>query len=677
MREETEEITVFHQEKILPNVTSRDELIRAISENLSQDHRVGSQDRDVFLRRLSSYAGQLVTGLRAVYGQRSDFWELAAASVLTAWESFVERPDELKELDREREGAAPWFLSRRAVGGVCYVDRYAGTLAGLRERIPYFKELGLTYLHLMPLYESPRGNSDGGYAVSSYRRVDPALGTMEELAEFAAELRSAGIALVLDFVFNHTSNEHEWARAAAAGDPFYEQFYWIYPDRTVPAQFEETAREIFPDDHPGVFTRVDATPAGRAASGLEEDSRWVWTTFHRFQWDLNYSNPAVFRAMASEMLFLANQGAQVLRLDAVAFIWKQLGTTCESQPQVHDLLRAFNAMVKLAAPAVEFKSEAIVHPDEVIRYIHTDQCALSYNPLQMALGWEASATRKVAMLQQALNERHNTPEGTAWVNYVRSHDDIGWTFSDEDADRLGINGHDHRRFLNAFYTGRFEGSFANGVAFQDNPRTGDCRICGTTASLMGLETEPGPAADRILLAYSLAMSTGGIPLIYLGDEVGQLNDPAWADNPDNAHDARWVHRPEYSPADYDRRHDLFSVQGRIFGGVQRMIAVRQQTPEFDGTRLIPFDTHNPHVVGYQRPGEHSVVLCLANVSDWSQFVTGETLSGFLPTGVELHGNGTLDLRSGILLDAHSFWWIRVIPVQQHADFESRGGEDQM
>ncbi|WP_431813600.1 amylosucrase [Kocuria sp. cx-455] len=658
---------MVQQEIILPTVTSHDELIGAMKRRLAQDDRVCTADREIFLRRLSARAGQLVSGLRAVYGHRADFWNLVAASVLTAWDSYAQRPVDLKTLDRDREAEPSWFLSRQAVGGVCYVDRYAGDIARLRERIPYFKELGLTYLHLMPLYEAPEGNSDGGYAVSSYRRVDPSLGTMHDLAELAKDLRAEGIALVLDFVFNHTSNEHEWAKAAAAGDPFYEQFYWMYPDRTVPAQFEETAREIFPDDHPGVFTRVDATPAGRAASGVEEDSRWVWTTFHRFQWDLNYSNPAVFRAMASEMLFLANQGAQVLRLDAVAFIWKQLGTTCESQPQVHDLLRAFNAMVKLAAPATEFKSEAIVHPDEVIRYIHTDQCALSYNPLQMALGWEASATRKVALLQLALNERHNTPGGTAWVNYVRSHDDIGWTFSDEDAARLGINGHDHRRFLNGFYTGRFEGSFAHGVAFQDNPRTGDCRICGTTASLMGLDTEPGPAADRILLAYSLAMSTGGIPLIYLGDEVGQLNDPEWDRNPDNALDARWVHRPEYSAADYDRRHDLFSVQGRIFGGMQRMISVRQQTEEFDGTRLIPFDTHNPHVLGYQRPGEHSVVLCLANFSDWSQFVTGETLSGFLPTGVELHGNNTLDLRRGILLDAHGFWWIRVIPSGENAE----------
>ena len=644
-------------------ITGRENLLAVLQEHLVRDTRVATADRDVFLRRLPQQLPRIVTSLSAVYGSGPEIWDVVARAVLTAWDAYAERPADLRDLDRQREGAAPWFTSREAVGGVCYVDRYAGTIAGLREQIPYFRELGLSYLHLMPLYESPAGNSDGGYAVSSYRRVDPTLGTMDELAELAAELRSQGIALVLDFVFNHTSNEHEWARAAAEGDPHFERFYWIHRDRTLPDAFERTAREIFPDDHPGVFTRVDSTPAGRAASPFDPDPRWVWTTFHRFQWDLNYANPEVFHAMAGEMLFLANQGAQVLRLDAVAFIWKQLGTTCESQPQVHDLLRAFRAVAALAAPAVEFKSEAIVHPDEVIRYVHPEQCALSYNPLQMALTWEALATRDVTLLSAALAERHETPEGTAWVNYVRGHDDIGWTFSDDDAARLGVDPAGHRRFLNAFYTGRHPGSFADGVAFQDNPRTGDCRICGTTASLLGLEAEPGPAVDRILLAHSLAMSTGGVPLVYLGDEVGQLNDPHWRQEPGHGDDARWVHRPRRREADHERRHDLFSVQGRIFGGIRGMIAVRRSTPEFEGTTLIPFDTHNSHVLGYQRPGEHSLVLCLANVSDWSQFVTGETLSGFLPTATLLHAQSEVDLRGGILLEAHGFRWLRVIPVR--------------
>jgi amylosucrase len=504
-----------------------------------------------FDRRFDEHFPGLTLLFAEVYGHREDFLEQLGELGLQLARSWAERPDDLKALDARREQDPAWFGARQMLGGVCYVDRYAGNLQGIREQIPYFRELGLTYLHLMPLFEAPEGNSDGGYAVSSYRRVDPRLGTMEELAELSRELRRNGISLVLDFVFNHTSNEHEWARRAAAGEQEYEDYYWIFPDRTVPEQFERTTREIFPDDHPGSFTRLRAT---------EEDPRWVWSTFYSFQWDLNYTNPAVFRAMAAELLFLAAQGVEVLRMDAVAFIWKQLGTTCESLPQAHVLLRAYNALCRIAAPAVLFKSEAIVHPDEVARYIEPGQCQLSYNPLQMALTWEAMATREPKLLAQALEERHALPPGTAWVDYVRGHDDIGWTFSDEDAARLGVHGHDHRRFLNAFYTGRHPGSFADGVPFQENPRTGDCRVCGTTASLLGLAEDPGSAVDRVLLAHSVAMSTGGIPLLYLGDEVGQLNDPAWNEDPDHAGDARWVHRPPRPVQDYERRHDLFSVQ---------------------------------------------------------------------------------------------------------------------
>ena len=324
------------------------------------------------------------------------------------------------------------------LGGVCYVDRYAEDLEGVRARIPYFRELGLTYLHLMPLFKAPEGDSDGGYAVSSYREVDPALGDMEQLRSLAADLRAAGISLVVDFIFNHTSDEHDWAVGSVAGDPAYADFYRIYPDRTMPDLFEATTREVFPDDHRGSFVQLP-------------DGRWIWSTFYHFQWDLNYANPAVFTAMAGEMLFLANVGVDVLRMDAVAFIWKELGTSCENLPQAHTLIQAFNAVCRIAAPAVLFKSEAIVHPDQVAEYISPEECQLSYNPLQMALIWESLATRDARLLSQALERRHAIAPGTAWVNYVRSHDDIGWTFADEDAAELGIDGFDHRRFLNAFY----------------------------------------------------------------------------------------------------------------------------------------------------------------------------------------------------------------------------------
>ena len=611
----------------------------------------GPADKDAasFRRRLDAHLPELARLFGGLYGTREDWAEQLTALVQQAARSWADRPAELKVLDAVREQDTGWFLSNKMLGGVCYVDRYAGNLDGVRDRIPYFRELGLTYLHLMPLFLAPEPNSDGGYAVSSYREVNPRLGTMEQLRGLAAELRANGISLVVDFIFNHTSDEHEWARKASAGDPGHSDYYWIYPDRTMPDAFEEHVREIFPDDHPGSFVPMP-------------DGRWVWATFHTFQWDLNYANPEVFRAMAGEMLFLANQGVDILRMDAVAFIWKQLGTPCENLPEAHLLLRAFNAVCRIAAPSLLFKSEAIVHPDEVAQYIDPAECQLSYNPLQMALIWEAMATRDVSLLAQALERRHNIPAGTSWVNYVRSHDDIGWTFADEDAAELGINGFDHRRFLNSFYVNRFPGSFARGVPFQDNPRTGDCRISGTTASLCGLEDGAGQAVDRILLAHSVAFSTGGVPLLYLGDEVGQLNDYDFALEDGHGTDSRWVHRPHFPAARYARRHDPSTPEGAVFAGLRNMIAVRSRTPELAGTRLLDFATKNPGVLGYQRPGDGTRILALANFSDLPQTVEAATLSGFAVDAVDVLAGAPVSLARGIVLAPQQFVWLRVTPL---------------
>ncbi|KRF09563.1 amylosucrase [Arthrobacter sp. Soil782] len=598
-------------------------------------------------RRFDTHFPVLYRLFESLYGDRDDWLDQLTRLVLLTARSWASRTPELKLIDEQQEREPTWFLSEEMLGGVCYVDRYAGNLDGVRKRIPYFKELGLTYLHLMPLFQAPEPHSDGGYAVSSYRQVNPNLGTMAELRELAAELRSVGISLVVDFIFNHTANEHDWARKAAQGDPHYSNYYWIFPDRTMPDAFEANVREIFPDDHPGSFVQLD-------------DGRWVWSTFHSYQWDLNYSNPDVFRAMAEEMLFLANQGIGILRMDAVAFIWKELGTSCENLPQAHLLLQAFNAVCRLAAPSLLFKSEAIVHPDQVAEYIAPGECQLSYNPLQMALIWDSMATRDVSLLSQALERRHNLPDGTSWVNYVRSHDDIGWTFADEDAAELGINGFEHRRFLNSFYVNRFAGSFAHGVPFQDNPKTGDCRISGTTASLLGMEQEQSAAVERIMLAHSIILSTGGVPLIYLGDEVAQENDYAYAGEAGHEDDSRWVHRPRYPAESYARRADSTTPEGTLYSGLAELLSVRAATPEFAGTRLIDFFTGNRHVLGYQRPGDTTVVLVLANFADDCQTISAETLSGFNPTGSRNLVTGEhVGLGSGVQLAPRSFLWLRV------------------
>ncbi|MCK4826579.1 amylosucrase, partial [bacterium] len=354
------------------------------------------------------------------------------------------------------------------------------------------------------------------------------------------------------------------ATQALSGDREFQDYYRIFPNRQMPDAYEIHLREIFPDE------KVDGKRSG-SFTYCPEIMSWVWSTFHSYQWDLNYANPVVFNRMVEEMLYLANVGVEILRLDALAFIWKQLGTNCENLPKAHSLIQAFNAAGRIAAPALLFKSEAIVHPDEVVKYISPVECSLSYNPLLMAILWSSLATREVHLLNQALQERFNIGPCCAWVNYVRSHDDIGWTFSDEDAQRLGINGYDHRRFLNNFYTGDFEGSFARGLPFQENPKTGDNRISGTCASLAGLEkaiqeetdAEVELAVRRILLIHGIILTVGGIPLIYLGDEVGVLNDYSYLLNPINKRDSRWVHRAFADWGKIEKRHDPSTIEGRI------------------------------------------------------------------------------------------------------------------
>jgi len=562
-----------------------------------------------------------------LYGGHYDFFYHLEAILTTAVQSWLARPGWLKELDGRREAEPDWFQSQRMVGGVLYVDLLAGTLAGLRERLPYFEELGLTYLHLMPMFEAPAGNSDGGYAVSSYRRINPSLGTMDELAALAREFQAHGISLVVDFVFNHTSDEHEWARRAQAGDPAYEQFYFLFPDRTMPDAYERTLREIFPTVRRGSFT------------WREDIRKWVWTTFNSFQWDLNYANPAVFRAMAEELLFIANAGVEFLRLDAVAFIWKHMGTSCENQPEAHTLIQAFNAVARIAAPALLFKSEAIVHPDDVLSYISPQECQISYNPLLMALLWEALATREVKLLDHSMRTRFKLPHGCAWVNYLRSHDDIGWTFDDADARWEWIDPVGHRQFLNQFYIGRYEGSFARGVPFQENPDTGDARVSGTLASLAGLEqalqsgdeTQIDLAVRRILMLHSVILSVGGIPLIYLGDEVGTLNDYSFANDPDKAGDSRWVHRPV---ADWIWRARVQSEpatpHGSIFTELVRLVRLRKQQPALWGGEAEFVETGNPHLFGYVRHAGGQRVLIVANFSEQPQEMDGNQLRVYGP-----------------------------------------------
>lgn len=557
--------------------------------------------------RFAANLPRLLSLYLELYGELYDcYFHLEQLLTLLA-RSAAQRPDYLQQEDASPQD---WHKAEAALGVACYVDLFAKDFSGLADRIPYLKKTGVNYLHLMPLFKAPVPNSDGGYAVSDYRQTMPELGTMPQLAKLMTQLHQQGIKPVLDFVFNHTSDEHVWAERAKAGDATYRDFYFFLTEQERD-QFAPSLREIFPTIRRGCFTQ---DPASKL---------WVWTTFNSFQWDLNYANPAVFSAMAEEMLFLANQGASVLRLDALAFVWKQAGTCCENLPKAHKLIQAFNAVAQIAAPSLQFKSEAIVHPDEVVKYIAPTECQLSYNPLLMALLWNSLATRKTRLMTESLQRRFAIDPKCSWVNYIRCHDDIGWTFDDNVAWQLGINPDHHRQFLNQFYTGQFPGSFASGVKFQENPATGDCRVAGMLASLAGVEQAQQHnnaehlrhALARIYLLNSVILSIGGLPLLYQGDELGLLNDYSYSSDPAKADDSRWVNRVRVDDSQLAMAADPASISGQIYQQLQQQIRCRARLPILGhgDTRIL--NSTSPHLFCYERSFADDRLLCLVNFSE--------------------------------------------------------------
>lgn len=618
-------------------------------------------EQDIFLVRLRLYWSDVLRPLTQLYGGRDDFAAWAARLLRIVAEGYAQRPPELRILDLRRQGEPDWFQQPGMLGYVAYTDRFAGTLNGVAGRIPYLNELGVTYLHLMPLLKPRAGQNDGGYAVADYRKVNPQLGTMADLSELASELRHNGISLCIDLVCNHTAKEHEWARRAMAGEADYQNYYIMFPDRAMPDKYEQTLPEVFPEFKPGNFTFYP------------EIDHWVWTTFNEYQWDLNYRNPAVLAEMLDTILFLGNQGVEVLRLDAVAFMWKRLGTDSQNQPEAHAILQAFRALGRIAAPGLLLKAEAIVAPEKLIPYLGTGEatnkeCEIAYHNVLMVLLWSSLAERKVVLMTHALQNMPPIPSATSWVTYVRCHDDIGWAVTDEDAAGVGLSGEAHRAFLSEFYSGRFLGTFARGRTFQHNLRTGDRRISGTCASLAGLEIalEAGDdrlvdlAIRRILLIYNLVLVFGGIPLVYMGDELGLLNDATFMEDPDLAGDSRWMHRPSMDWVAAEGRSEGNAVSGRIFGGLQHMIGVREHMVALHAQAATwAVWTHNERVFGLLRDSPRGRLLVLANFSEQPQSVPGMRLRELGYGGIvqDQITHRVFDGAWGIVLEGYEALWL--------------------
>jgi len=542
------------------------------------------------------------------------------------------RPADLVALDLDRDLNPDWFLSETMVAYVFYTDRFCGRVADIPKHLPWLRDLGVTYVHLMPCLKPRPGASDGGYAVMDYRALNPALGTMEDLERTTARLRKAGVSTCIDMVLNHTAKEHEWAEKAKAGDPFHQAFYRMFDDDTLPNRYERTLVEIFPDQAPGNFTFYP------------EIGKWVWTTFNEYQWDLNWANPEVFLAVLDTILDLANKGVEVFRLDAVAFMWKEMGTNCQNLPQVHDILQALVQAIRVAAPGVICKAEAIVGPSDLVPYLGTGEhegreSHLAYHNNLMVQFWSSLASRDTRLMTHVL--RTHFPEvfrHASFATYIRCHDDIGWAITPEDTAHIpGMEAAMHRNFLADFYNGTFPGSFARGADFQSNPETGDRRTNGSFASLAGLEQALGAgdpvlvdmAVARVLMGHALIASFGGIPLLYMGDELGLLNDHSYEGDPELAADGRWMHRPRM---DWDlvKRLDPGSARGRILAGTKAIMARRKATPAFSAavpTQIL--DLGNPALFLFRRADAGRPVTCIFNFTETDQGVT--------PWGLGLEG----------------------------------------
>jgi len=585
---------------LAPEVRRRLELVLAAA--APELKGLPKRDRQLFELRCERFFQNLHDGLSPVYGRRADYEAFLQSLVAMMARHYRQRPESLKVLDIERDLTPDWFQHESMLGYVFYVERFAANLKGVLEHVDYLRELGVNYVHLMYTLKPRKGENDGGYAIADYRDVDPRLGTIDDLECVCEKLRERGVSACVDLVLNHCADDHPWARRAADGDERYQGYFYMYEDRAVPDEFEKSLPEIFPDFAPGNFTYYP------------DVGKWVWTTFNGYQWDLNWTNPAVFLEIVDIMLYLANKGVEVFRLDAVAFLWKRLGTDCQNQPEVHDILQGLRTASRIATPAVAHKAEAIVSPDDLIHYFGTGRhygkvSNIAYHNSLMVQFWSALASRDTRLMVHTLREFPRTPASIAWGTYIRSHDDIGWAVTEEDAAAVGLSGPAHRAFLSDYYSGQYPGSHARGAVFQHNRRTGDRRISGSFASLAGLELAVELAderlialsVERILLGHALICGFGGIPLVYMGDEIGMTNDYRYTSLPEHAGDNRWMHRPYMDWEKAERRHDEGTVEGRIFHGLRRIVRARQHTPQLNSayaTEVLEVD--HPHLLVLSR-----------------------------------------------------------------------------
>lgn len=631
------------------------------------DIKNNDADLQHFYTRLGANFFAIYSIFYHLYGERDDVEQQLQSLVKTMAQQYIARAPALKESDLIREKDHDWFLSQKWVGMALYCEGFSKDLKNMPSKLHYLQELGINMIHIMPICDCPEVENDGGYAVRDFRKIDESYGTVDDLDALIKNLKKRETLITLDVVVNHTSNQHAWAQQARQGNQQYQDYYYMFDDRQIPDIYEEAMPEVFPEFAPNSFTWD------------EKSQKWVMTVFNHFQWDLNYKNPAVFIEMLDVLLYWANHGVDILRLDAVAFLWKKMGSSCQNEREAHLILQLFKDCCQVTAPGVLFIAEAIVAPTEIVKYfgedaINAKECEIAYNATLMALLWEAVATKNTTLLNKGIHSIPEKLERATWLNYIRCHDDIGWGFSDTDIIDAGYDPVLHRRFLVDYYTGNYGMSNAKGFAFGVNKKNGDARISGSLASLAGLETaleQANPEAitsaiKTIILLHSVILSFGGIPLLYYGDSTGTLNDDSYLNDIHKRNDNRWTHRPQLDWDKIERRKQTGTVEYRIFNALKKLIAIRKEIPAFaDKNNRELITTNNPHLLVYARFNyafASTRVLVVCNFSDVEQVLAISPLKeqGFLKYEIAKNiasGETVAINNDALIIPPLSFYWL--------------------
>ena len=603
-----------------------------------------------FEQRFARHYDELKWLYCELYQNRMDAFEELCDQL---WEWYKNRKADLKKLDRKREKHPDWYKKNDLLGMMMYVDAFAGNLKGVEEKLDYIKSCNVNYLHLMPLLESPKGRNDGGYAVADFRKVQPELGTMKDLEDLADCCREEGISICLDFVMNHTSEDHEWARRARQGDPEYMRRYYFYDNYDLPAQFEKTVPQVFPTTAPGNFT------------WLADMNKFVMTTFYPYQWDLNYWNPTVFNEMVYNMLNLTNKGIDIIRIDAVPYIWKVLGTNCRNLPEVHNIVRMMRMICEIVCPAVILLGEVVMEPSKVVPYfgsVEKPECHMLYNVTTMASTWHTVATADVRLLRRQMDIVSKLPKEYVFLNYLRCHDDIGWGLDYDYLKQFDCLEVPHKKYLNDFLTGQYPEAFGRGELYNSDPTSGDARLCGTTASLCGIEKaswEQNEGALEQAVRFDIMLHgsmfvQSGIPVLYSGDEIGQLNDYSYHEDPDKCQDSRYIHRGRFQWDRAEERKEKGTIQNQIFETLGMMEEIRAKYPVFDGQADVwTLDTWDDAILGVGRWLNGEKLIALFNFSGqdkvaWINEDDGEYTD--LLTGAVMEAKG-------VQIPAYGIWWL--------------------